>query len=119
MHGKWLIATGRSRLCETSGAYSNRVVVKLANTGAKVAADPSFGDIFSIPTKPGAALRDVLWIPYWIAVGKLITDIASSLSDVSGSKSEHQELLRELESLHGQRHLDKLQLSGSSFANLT
>ncbi|KAH6714436.1 hypothetical protein BKA61DRAFT_481678 [Leptodontidium sp. MPI-SDFR-AT-0119] len=55
----------------------------------------------------------------FIAVGKLITDITNSLRDAGGSKSEYQELLRELDSLHhALRYLDKLQLNNSSSMNL-
>ena len=46
-----------------------------------------------------------------IAVRALIADITSSLSESGGSKSEKQELLRELESLqHALSHIRKLQL---------
>jgi hypothetical protein len=45
----------------------------------------------------------------FLAVGKLILDITNTLDDAGGSKSEYQELLRELESLnHALKHLDKL-----------
>ncbi|OBT40995.1 hypothetical protein VE00_08259 [Pseudogymnoascus sp. WSF 3629] len=45
----------------------------------------------------------------FLAVGKLILDITNTLGDAGGSKSEYQELLRELESLnHALKHLDKL-----------
>jgi hypothetical protein len=55
----------------------------------------------------------------FIAVGSLITDITCSLREVGGSKSEYQELLRELESLqHALSHLDKLQVGGSSPVDL-
>jgi hypothetical protein len=55
----------------------------------------------------------------FIAVGTLIADISSCLAESGGSKSEYQELLRELESLKPALiHLDKLQLGGSFFANL-
>lgn len=51
----------------------------------------------------------------FIAVGTIIADIISSLQEAGGSKSEYQELVRELESLqHALRHLDKLQPSSSS-----
>lgn len=54
----------------------------------------------------------------FLAVGKLIADITNSLGEASGSKSEYQELLRELESLnHALRHLDKLPTNIAS-ANL-
>ena len=50
----------------------------------------------------------------FIAVGSLIADIISSLREAGGSKSEYQELLRELESLqHALSQLDKLRLHGS------
>ncbi|RDL35768.1 uncharacterized protein BP5553_06380 [Venustampulla echinocandica] len=46
----------------------------------------------------------------FIALGSLIADIASSLREAGGSKSEYQEILRELEGLeHALSHLDKLQ----------
>lgn len=46
----------------------------------------------------------------FIAVGSLVTDIVSSLREASGSKSEYQEILRELEGLkHALSYLDKLQ----------
>jgi hypothetical protein len=55
----------------------------------------------------------------FIAVGSLIADITSSLREAGGSKSEYQELLRELECLQqALTHLDKLQLRGSSPTNL-
>jgi hypothetical protein len=55
----------------------------------------------------------------FIAAGKLISNIIHSLSDADGSKSEYQELVRELESLQfALRHLDKLQQSGSKSTNL-
>ncbi|KFY91374.1 hypothetical protein V498_05511 [Pseudogymnoascus sp. VKM F-4517 (FW-2822)] len=45
----------------------------------------------------------------FLALGKLILDITNTLGDAGGSKSEYQELLRELESLnHALKHLDKL-----------
>lgn len=51
----------------------------------------------------------------FIAVGKIIVDITSSLQEVGGSKSEYQELLRELECLqHALQHLDKLHWKSSS-----
>jgi hypothetical protein len=54
----------------------------------------------------------------FLAVGKLITDITNSLREAGGSKSEYQELLRELESLnHALKHLDNLPTNGAS-ANL-
>jgi len=54
----------------------------------------------------------------FLAVGKLIADITNSLREAGGSKSEYQELLRELESLdHALKHLDKLPTNGAS-ANL-
>lgn len=54
----------------------------------------------------------------FLAVGKLIVDITNSLREAGGSKSEYQELLRELESLnHALKHLDKLPTNGAS-ANL-
>jgi hypothetical protein len=54
----------------------------------------------------------------FLAVGKLIADITTSLREAGGSKSEYQELLRELESLtHALKHLDKLPSNGTS-ANL-
>lgn len=54
----------------------------------------------------------------FLAVGKLIADITNSLREAGGSKSEYQELLRELESLnHALKHLDKLPINGAS-ANL-
>jgi len=50
----------------------------------------------------------------FLAVGKLVADITSSLHEAGGSKSEYQELLRELESLHhALTHLDKLQSSAN------
>lgn len=55
----------------------------------------------------------------FIAVGKLIVDITSCLKDAGGSKSEYQELLRELDCLHrALLHLDQLQLHGPSSTNL-
>jgi hypothetical protein len=55
----------------------------------------------------------------FIAVGTLITDITSSLRETGGSKSEYQELLRELESLqHALSQLDTLQLSDSCSTNV-
>jgi hypothetical protein len=55
----------------------------------------------------------------FIAAGKLISDIINSLSDVGGSKSEYQELVRELESLQfALRHLDKLLLQRSVSGDL-
>jgi len=51
----------------------------------------------------------------FLAVGKLIADITSSLREAGGSNSEYQELLRELESLnHALKHLDKLPTNGLS-----
>ncbi|KAH7095377.1 hypothetical protein FB567DRAFT_556603 [Paraphoma chrysanthemicola] len=45
----------------------------------------------------------------FIAVGKLIADITSSLQTTGGAKSEYQELVREFESLSAAlRHLDRL-----------
>lgn len=50
----------------------------------------------------------------FLAVGKLITDITNSLREAGGSKSEYQELLRELEFLdHALKHLERLQPGGS------
>ena len=55
----------------------------------------------------------------FIAVGSLIKDISSCLQDAGGSKTEYQELLRELECLQqALHHLDKLQNGGSSSTNL-
>jgi len=50
----------------------------------------------------------------FIAVGKLISDIAKSLRETGGAKSEYQELVRELESLQqALHHLDKLHINSS------
>jgi len=55
----------------------------------------------------------------FITVAKIIADISSFLAESGGSKSEYQELLRELESLqHALIHLDKLQLGDSSSTNI-
>lgn len=58
----------------------------------------------------------------FLAVGKIIADIISCLKDAGGSKSEYQELLRELECLnHALHHLDRLMTlhgSSSTSANL-
>lgn len=55
----------------------------------------------------------------FFTVGRLVADIISSLRDAGGSKSDYQELLRELDSLHDAlRHLDKLQPSSASSTNL-
>lgn len=55
----------------------------------------------------------------FLAVGKLITDITNSLSEAGGSKSEYQELLRELDSLnHALKHLEKLRSDNAASANL-
>lgn len=55
----------------------------------------------------------------FLAVGSLINDIVCSLREAGGSKSEHQELVRELESLQqALSHLDKLQLGKSSQTSL-
>jgi hypothetical protein len=55
----------------------------------------------------------------FVTVGSLIADIICSLQEVGGSKSEYQELLRELESLkHALSHLDKLHVGASSPTNL-
>lgn len=49
----------------------------------------------------------------FLAVGKLIASITNSLREAGGSKSEYQELVRELESLdHALKHLDALPLNG-------
>jgi hypothetical protein len=54
----------------------------------------------------------------FLAMGKLIADITNSLREAVGSKSEYQELLRELEYLnHALKHLDKFPTNGAS-ANL-
>lgn len=51
----------------------------------------------------------------FLAVGTLIADITNSLREAGGSKSEYQELLRELESLdHALKHLDKLPINDAS-----
>jgi hypothetical protein len=45
----------------------------------------------------------------FVAVGKLIVEIISSLQTIGGAKSEYQELIREFESLNAAlRHLDRL-----------
>lgn len=50
----------------------------------------------------------------FIAVGTLIADIAKSLRETGGAKSEYQELVRELESLQqALHHLDKLHTNSS------
>lgn len=55
----------------------------------------------------------------FLAVGTLIADISSFLAESGGSKSDYQELLRELESLqHALVRLDKLQPRGSSSTNI-
>jgi DNA repair exonuclease SbcCD ATPase subunit len=55
----------------------------------------------------------------FIAIGKLVKDISSSLQDVGGAKSEYQELLRELECLkQALQHLNKLHNAGPSSPNL-
>jgi hypothetical protein len=55
----------------------------------------------------------------FIAVGTLVAGIISCFGESGGSKSEYQELLRELESLqHALAHLDKLRLGDSSLANI-
>ncbi|SPN99173.1 uncharacterized protein DNG_02208 [Cephalotrichum gorgonifer] len=54
----------------------------------------------------------------FIAVGKLIADISSCLKDVGGSKTEYQDLIRELDCLQkGLAHLDKFQPSSSTIAD--
>ncbi|KUJ10036.1 uncharacterized protein LY89DRAFT_710862 [Mollisia scopiformis] len=54
----------------------------------------------------------------FLAVGTLVADITKSLREAGGSKSEYQELLRELESLnHALKHLDRLPKNAAS-ANL-
>lgn len=51
----------------------------------------------------------------FIAVGTLIADVISSLQESGGSKSEYQEILRELEGLqHALSYLDKLSSSDAS-----
>lgn len=51
----------------------------------------------------------------FIAVGTLVRDIVGSLQDAGGSKSEYQEILRELESLRRVLiHLDTLQPQGQN-----
>lgn len=55
----------------------------------------------------------------FIAVGKLVTDIVLALKDSGGSRTEYQDLVRELECLRtGLIHLDKLTATGAS-PNLT
>jgi hypothetical protein len=55
----------------------------------------------------------------FLAVGKLIADITSSLSTAGGAKSDYQELLRELESLRKALiHLDQLKSQGGSSTTL-
>jgi hypothetical protein len=45
----------------------------------------------------------------FIAVGKLVVEISTSLQAIGGAKSENQELVRELQSLDtALRHLDRL-----------
>jgi hypothetical protein len=54
-----------------------------------------------------------------IAVGQIIADISSFLAESGGSKSQYQELLRELESLrHALVHLDNLQPGDSTSTNI-
>jgi hypothetical protein len=51
----------------------------------------------------------------FIAVGKLISEITSSLKNIGKVKSEYQDLIRALESLEASLHqLDKLQTNGTS-----
>lgn len=51
----------------------------------------------------------------FIAVGKLIKDIASCLQDIGGSKVDYQELLRELDCLQqALKHLDRLKSDADS-----
>jgi len=55
----------------------------------------------------------------FLAVGKLIADITSSLSAAGGAKSDYQELLRELESLRKALvHIDQLKSHGVSSTTL-
>lgn len=55
----------------------------------------------------------------FLAVGKLVAEIITSLQDAGGAKSDYQDLIRELECL-GQvlRRLDKLQTQNSNTKNL-
>jgi HPt (histidine-containing phosphotransfer) domain-containing protein len=55
----------------------------------------------------------------FIAVGKLISDITSSLQTIGGAKSEYQELIREFNSLSAAlRYLDQLQNKTSTPSKL-
>ena len=55
----------------------------------------------------------------FIAVGSLITDIASSLQEAGGSKSEYQEILRELEGLErALSYLDKVKSGDACSMNI-
>jgi hypothetical protein len=50
----------------------------------------------------------------FVAVGKLVNDIVSSLQSVGGAKSEYQELVREFQSLYAAlHHLDQLEIRAS------
>ncbi|KAF2489919.1 hypothetical protein BU16DRAFT_597520 [Lophium mytilinum] len=54
-----------------------------------------------------------------VTVGKLIADIISSLRDTGGSKSEYQEIVRELETLNSVlKHIDQLKPSGKRSESL-
>jgi len=56
----------------------------------------------------------------FITVGSLIADIASSLREAGGSKSEYQEILRELEGLErALSYLDKLQSSDACSTSIS
>jgi hypothetical protein len=55
----------------------------------------------------------------FIAVGSIINTIVGSLNEAGGSKSDYQELLRELESLQqALHHLDRLQLGDACSTDL-
>lgn len=55
----------------------------------------------------------------FLAVGQLIVNILASLREPGGAKSEYQDLIRELESLHyALQHLDKLQAKTRSSTTL-
>jgi ElaB/YqjD/DUF883 family membrane-anchored ribosome-binding protein len=67
---------------------------------------PHFPALYTIAMSFGFSVGD------FIAVGSLIADIISNLREAGGSKSEYQEILRELEGLqHALSYLDKLQSS--------
>ena len=101
-----MISQGLNELYGGSIYYVYLVLARSIRFWGVVTPQPCFPALYMIAMSFGFSVGD------FVAVGSLIADIVNSLQEASGSKSEYQEILRELEGLqHALSYLDKLQSS--------